>query len=103
MIRSCVAALVLMFAYSASTYAEEGKAPETKTVTYNVKGMMCGACVKAVTGAFKKVEGVTEVVVDEATNTAKITFVPAKTNVETLGKALEGTKFKCAPEEAKKG
>ena len=44
------------------------------TQTYSVKGMHCASCAAIITKKLSKVEGITEVNVNLATETAKVEF-----------------------------
>lgn len=59
------------------------------THTYKVKGMHCASCASIIERAVKKIEGVTEVSVNNGTENAKISFDEAKTNIEDFNKKLE--------------
>ncbi len=70
-----------------------------QTVTLQIDGMTCGACVKDVKAALAKVPGVSTVEIrvgkrwiffsDYADARASVTFDPEKTGVEALVKAIE--------------
>ncbi|PWI57541.1 copper ion binding protein [Sulfoacidibacillus thermotolerans] len=59
------------------------------TITIAVKGMTCGGCVKSVTNALNRVQGVREAKVDLASAKATVTFDETKTTVESLKEAIE--------------
>ncbi|MDI3461216.1 MAG: P-type ATPase [Nitrospira sp.] len=71
-----------------------------QTVTLQIDGMTCGACVKDVKASLAKVPGVSAVEVrvgkkwiffsDYAEARASVTFDPEKTGVDALLKAIEG-------------
>jgi copper chaperone CopZ len=55
-------------------------------ISYAIEGMSCDACVKGVTNVFKKLDGVQ---VDHVeVGSAEVSFDPAKTSVEAIGRAL---------------
>jgi P-type Cu+ transporter len=58
--------------------------PSASEVTLPVEGMHCGACVAAVEGALRKVEGVEEVSVSMATEDARVRFNAARTDAAHL-------------------
>ncbi|MDQ0214415.1 copper chaperone [Oikeobacillus pervagus] len=57
-------------------------------VTFNVKGMTCGHCEKAVKGALQEVEGVTEVQVQLSTGTVVVNY-EANASVEKMKETIE--------------
>ncbi len=61
---------------------------KTETVTIAVESIQCGMCRKNVEKAVKKVEGVETVKVDLETKMASVTFLPARTNLESLENAI---------------
>ncbi len=60
-----------------------------KTESYRVKGMHCASCSAVIEKTFKKVEGVHSAEVNYATEKAKISFDPSKTNAQNLSKTIE--------------
>lgn len=71
-----------------------------QTVTFQIDGMTCGACVKDVKSALTKVAGVSAVEItvgtkwgvfsDYADARASVTFDPEKAGVDSLIQAIEG-------------
>lgn len=61
---------------------------ETKTVTFKV-GLHCKNCVKKVTENISFAKGVKDLKVSLENKTVTVTYDPAKTDVETLRKAIE--------------
>jgi Cu+-exporting ATPase len=59
-----------------------------RTETIPVYGMMCGHCVKAVTGALDDIEGVSETAVSLEDSCAKVTFDDAVTGLDDLTAAI---------------
>lgn len=59
------------------------------TQTYQVKGMHCASCSSIIQRNFKKVEGVESAEVNYATETAKVSFDPTKTNPHALSERIE--------------
>jgi mercuric ion binding protein len=84
---------------SAAHSALAAESQEFQTVTLQINGMTCGACVKDVKAALAKVPGVSAVEFtvgkkwvffsDYADARASVTFDPARTGVEVLVKAVE--------------
>jgi Cu2+-exporting ATPase/Cu+-exporting ATPase len=59
------------------------------TQTYKVKGMHCASCSSAIEQIFKKINGVKTVEVNYATEKAKLSFDPTKTNPHELSRHIE--------------
>src|ERR1035437_6021224 len=57
--------------------------------TYKVRGMHCASCASIIEKTLKKVDGVHDIQVNYATETAKVTFDEAKTNHHHLSKKVE--------------
>ncbi len=64
--------------------------------TFDVYGMTCAACQAAVERGVKKVDGVDGVDVSLLSNTMKVEYDPAKTNPETIVKAVEQAGYEAA-------
>jgi Cu+-exporting ATPase len=64
--------------------------------TFNIEGMTCAACAKAVERAAKKLEGVQEASVNLATEKLSITYDEAKVTVEDIQKAVEKAGYKAS-------
>jgi len=64
--------------------------------TFNIEGMTCAACAKAVERATKKLEGVQESSVNLATEKLSITYDEAKVTVEEIQKAVEKAGYKAS-------
>ncbi len=60
-----------------------------QNITLKVEGMSCQGCVKSVTNVLQPIPGVSKVVVTLKPGQANVEFDPAKTNVDTLRKAIE--------------
>jgi copper chaperone len=56
---------------------------------FDVEGMSCSHCVKAVTGAVEKLDGVTKVQVELEKKTAAVEFDPAKVSEAAIRAAIE--------------
>jgi Cu+-exporting ATPase len=74
-----------------------------QTMTLPVEGMTCASCVARVEKALKGVEGVERASVNLATEAVALSFDSAKTDVESLARAVEksGYKLVVSPAEAK--
>ncbi|MDP1625304.1 MAG: heavy metal translocating P-type ATPase [bacterium] len=59
------------------------------TQTYKIKGMHCASCAGIIEKTFKKTEGVESSQVNYGTETAKVSFDPAKTNPQHLSQKIE--------------
>ena len=59
-----------------------------ETTTIRASSMVCGKCAKTIEKAVYAVEGVKEVEVDVDKKTVLVSYVPARTNVETLEMAI---------------
>ncbi len=95
--------IVLIGTITVGVAVHSGLAAENQggqTVTFQINGMTCGACVKDVKAALGKVSGVSVVEVtvgkkwiffsDYSDARASVTFDPEKAGVEVLVKAIEG-------------
>ena len=61
-----------------------------KTITLKVKGMSCGHCVNAVTGALEQVPGVKSAVVDLQAGRAQVDYDETRaTPAELVGAVME--------------
>ncbi|MCC7478284.1 copper-translocating P-type ATPase [bacterium] len=70
------------------------EAPQTQSATMPILGMHCASCVSTVEGALKKAPGVKEATVNLATHTAHVSFDPAATSPQALGRAVESTGYR---------
>lgn len=97
-----VQTMILVGTMTLSLVGLQGFAAESQrlqTVTLQIDGMTCGACVKDVKAAFAKVSGVSAVEItvgkkwlfffDYADVRAAVTFDPEKTGVAALIRAVE--------------
>ncbi|SEJ40901.1 Cu+-exporting ATPase [Deinococcus reticulitermitis] len=65
----------------------------SKTVTLDISGMTCAACVGRVERGLSKVEGVEAASVNLATERASVTFDPARTNAAALVRQVEDSGY----------
>jgi len=92
-----MAVMIMLGPTSAHDVAAESQG--SQTVTLDIEGMTCGACVKDVKGSLAKVPGVSLVEItvgkkwvffsDYGDARALVTFDPQKTGVDALIKAVE--------------
>lgn len=61
----------------------------TETVEMDLVGMTCSACANRIENRLKRVEGITDVVVNLALETARVTYHPAITSVEEVQQTIE--------------
>ena len=71
---------------------------QQQTITLPIKGMTCASCVSHVQRALDKVEGVTEAMVNLATEQATVSFIPALVSPETLDEAVRDAGYEVATE-----
>ena len=71
-----------------------------RRVVLPIEGMTCAACVSTVTGALAKVPGVSDVVVNLATETASVTFASDSAGIGAMTKAIDGVGYGTTREEA---
>ncbi len=60
-----------------------------KQIIFQVSGMTCGHCVKAVENAVNGLEGIEQIDVQLNNGTVKVTFDPARANEMTIKNAIE--------------
>lgn len=65
-----------------------------KKLFFNIQGMTCAACAKAVERVSKKIEGVTEANVNIATEKLSITFDEKQTSISDIERAVEKAGYK---------
>jgi copper chaperone CopZ len=70
--------------------APEGVSDLWETRDLGIEGMTCENCVKAVTRALKRVNGVKDVQIDLATARAAVTFDTTKTDMAAIHEAILG-------------
>lgn len=83
----------LLAASAEPSALQQSKKKKTETVTFTV-GMHCKNCVKKVTDNISFEKGVKDLKVSLEDKTVTITYDPAKTNPETLMKAIEKLGYK---------
>lgn len=77
------------------------KEEESKEVSIPIGGMTCASCVKAVERAIKKLDGVSDVKVNLATEKAFISYIPSKVKLYEIKGAIEKVGFKVLEMEKK--
>ena len=82
---------------TASTYSER---EDERRVVLPIEGMTCAACVGAVTNAIARVDGVSGVVVNLASETAAVTFAPAERRIAAMRDAVRSAGYGMAEESA---
>ncbi|CAN5736780.1 heavy metal translocating P-type ATPase [soil metagenome] len=75
------------------TLPKNSHAPATSEIRLPIEGMTCASCVRRVERALEKVEGVSAVSVNLATDEATIAFDPAKADQSMLTKAVESAGY----------
>src|SRR5712691_607441 len=66
---------------------------EPRGARFPVEGMTCASCVNRIERYLRKVDGVTEANVSLATESALVTFDPARASLEDLGRAVEAAGY----------
>ncbi|MDD4504544.1 MAG: heavy metal translocating P-type ATPase [Clostridiaceae bacterium] len=69
------------------------------TKSFNIEGMTCASCARAVERAVKKLDGVTEANVNLATEKLSIDYEPSKVRVSDIKKVVEKAGYKAIEEE----
>ncbi len=62
--------------------------------TFSIKGMHCASCVRVLERSFKKIDGVSDAVVNLATEKATVSFNPEKVSDEILSSAVASVGYK---------
>lgn len=65
-----------------------------ETHTFGIDGMTCDNCVKTLTKAIKRVNGVKDVAVDRNDATATVTFDTTKTDMPAIHEAVLGAGYR---------
>lgn len=68
-----------------------------------IEGMTCAACVRAIENSVKRLEGIKEVHVNLATETALLKYDPEKINLGDVAKKIEDVGYKVVKQEEEKG
>ncbi len=79
---------------------ERQVAEPSRRVVLPIEGMTCASCVSTVQHAIEKVEGVADVVVNLATETAAVTYSPDGRTVSAMASAVAGAGYGTAKQEA---
>jgi periplasmic mercuric ion binding protein len=88
MLNFLITALLLQVAHAGNTTpVQSQKQNNSQSVTLELQNMTCAMCKFTIKKALQGVEGLEEASVDYDTKTAKITFNPQKTSVDSLIKA----------------
>ncbi|CCW36311.1 heavy-metal-associated domain-containing protein [Chthonomonas calidirosea] len=61
----------------------------TRTITLRIEGMSCEACVRHVTEALKRLEGVERAEVSLQNKSAQVVYAPDRVHLQQLLKAVE--------------
>ena len=76
-----------------TTGTQEPRETEGRRIVLQIDGMTCAACVSTVQGALERMDGVSEAVVNLATDTAAITFDNHATDVESMVRAVRSVGY----------
>ena len=74
----------------------ETRAP-TATVDLPIEGMTCASCVRRIEKSLRRVDGVSEAMVNLAAAKARVVFDPAVATMERLGDAVEQAGYAVGP------
>ena len=83
-----------------STATGQHQQQDEQRVVLPIEGMTCAACVSTVTNAIARVEGVSGVVVNLASETAAVTFAPVGRRVAAMRDAVRSVGYGIAEESA---
>ena len=67
---------------------KENEADTVATASIHASSMVCGSCAKTVKNAVTRIEGVKEVSVDLESKMVQVKYIPEKTTLESLEKAI---------------
>ena len=84
----------------ATTTGQHPQQDEQRRVVLPIEGMTCAACVSTVTNAIARVDGVSGVVVNLASETAAVTFAPTERRIEAMRDAVRSVGYGMAEESA---
>ena len=86
------AVIVAVFGTAGAIVAQRSKIEEARTVTQvctlKVDGMVCGACANRVEKVAKRVDGVSDAIINHEHGRATITYDPGKTTPAAIAKAI---------------
>jgi len=74
-----------------------GARPATATVDLPIEGMTCASCVRRVEKSLRRVDGVSDAMVNLAAAKARVVFDPTVATVELLGAAVERAGYAMGP------
>ena len=83
-----------------STATGQHQQHDERRVVLPIEGMTCAACVSTVTNAIAGVDGVSDVVVNLASETAAVTFAPAERRIAAMRDAVRSVGYGMAEESA---
>lgn len=83
-----------------STTTGQHQQHDERRVVLPIEGMTCAACVSTVTNAIARVSGVSDVVVNLASETAAVTFAPAGQRITAMRDAVRSVGYGIAEESA---
>lgn len=78
----------------------QGREAHSRRVVLPVEGMTCASCVSTVAKAIERVEGVSDVVVNLAAETASVSFAPGGRRIAAMCEAVGGAGYGVASEAA---
>jgi copper chaperone CopZ len=101
--RAVILACIPMLAGIGGCETSQAAAPQTRDddgeLTLHVEGMACESCASRLESTLRKLEGVETATVDFTQKRARIGFEPARTNLETILKAMEEEGFQASIDE----
>jgi Cu+-exporting ATPase len=77
-----------------SSIRKSGYDVGTVSVELPIQGMSCASCVLKIENALLETKGITNAVVNLATEKAKVEYIPEQTNLSEIKKAVESTGYK---------
>ncbi len=89
--------LAIALALSAAPVYSEEKS-KVATIPLKIEGMICVKCVAPVRRAIKKLDGVSEVVVDRLNGKAYVSYDASKVTAQQMIRAVNKTGYKAAVE-----
>ncbi len=76
-----------------------GYSVEESEVLFDIRGMTCAACANRIEKNLNKNSGITEAVVNLATETAKVRYIPSVISIDDIIKIIEKTGYKAEVKE----